>query len=240
MGIGRILLLSVLSVSIGLPCLGAPQKAGRKEPAQTVLPGAHPATSAAPEANAPTITFRKIFKGSSPEYVEIKVTRSGAGTYDIRDLTDRPRPEPFHVSAPLTARIFSLAAALHDFNGIHLNVRRLVANLGEKTFRFEGGGETHQVSFNYTVNSTANELLGIFEGLSLEDQYLDQLRRSERYDPLGLDDVLMRLQSDLESKSIPEPEALVPALQKIVSNPRFLNIARERASQILDSLHKRH
>ena len=34
-------------------------------------------------ANA-TVTYRKIFKSSYPEYVEIKISDSGTGTFDIR------------------------------------------------------------------------------------------------------------------------------------------------------------
>ena len=193
----------------------------------------------APAARTPglaTITFRKIFKSSSPEFVEIKVGRNGASTYDIRQLEDTPRPQPFPVSAALTDRIFSLAASLHDFDGIQLEVRRRVANLGEKTFIYEKDGITHQVSFNYTTNSPANDLLDIFEGLSLEDQYADRLRRTMRYDPLGLNDVLARLDRDIHSRMIPEPKALVPLLNEIASNSSFLDIARQRARLIVASI----
>ena len=44
---------------------------------------------------APTITYRKVFKSSYPEFVEIKLNQSGHGTFDIRQLDEEPNPQPF-------------------------------------------------------------------------------------------------------------------------------------------------
>lgn len=195
-----------------------------------------PVEAADSAPSGPVVTFRKIFKSSTPEFVEIKVYRDGRSTYDIRQLSDPPSPEPFPVSAALADKIFALAAHLHDFDGVHLNLRRRVANLGEKTFFYEKDGVTHQATFNYTDNGAANKLLAIFEGLSLEDQYADQLRRSMRYDPLGLNDVLIRLERDLGANLLAEPRALVPLLNRIATNSKFLDIARARARTIVASL----
>ena len=220
--------LAFLLLAAALPA-GAAQKGRTSNPPS---PQAASAQSPAGSAGA-TVTFLKIFKDSSPEYVKIQVSQNGACTYDIRQLDDTPQPQPFTVSPALAAKIFSLAAELDDFNGITLEVRRRVANLGEKTFFYEKDGVTHQVSFNFTNNDKANDLLDIFEGLSLEDQYVAQIRRTMRYDPLGLDNVLARLQRDIAARLIPEPAALVPLLKQIAANSSFLDIARQRARVII-------
>ncbi|HKN60051.1 MAG TPA: hypothetical protein VJW93_02660, partial [Candidatus Acidoferrales bacterium] len=66
---------------------------------------ATPRGFAAPRAGSPssgaTITFRKVFKSSYPEFVEIKVSDAGAGTCDIRQLDEDPNPRPLDVGAPL-------------------------------------------------------------------------------------------------------------------------------------------
>jgi hypothetical protein len=231
MGGRRLLLIGAAVLFAGAPVFAAGQKSDT-----------HSAKSQTPKAAAvhpsgATITYRKIFKASSPEFVEIKVNRSGAGTYDIRQLDDTPRPEPFRISTALAGKIFLLARAMRDFNGIKLEARRRIANLGVKTFRYDRDGQSYQVSFNYTLNSDANDLLSIFEGLSLQDQYIEQLRSSMRYDPLGLNDVLVRLQRDIESNQLPDPASLRPILKKIATNPNLLDIARQRAKSISDSLH---
>jgi hypothetical protein len=219
-----------------LPAILVSLAIGSAAMAQSPAPRQAPAATPAANSAAATLTFRKVFKSSTPEFVEIKIDEHGSGTYDIRQLADPPSPQPFQAGAALTAKLFSLAGSLHDFDGVQLEVRRHIANLGEKTFRYEKGGETHEVAFNFTSNQTANELLEDFEGLSLDLQYADQLKRSMRYDPLGLNDVLLRLESDLGQKLLADPQNLVPLLQQIASNPRYMDIARQRARVLAERL----
>lgn len=183
-----------------------------------------------------TITFRKIFKSSYPEYEEIKLTQSGAGTYDIRQLSDTPNPQPLQIDASLAQKIFSLAAALHDFDGIHLESHRRIANLGQKTFIFTRGAETHQVGFNFTTNRDANRLLNIFEGLSRQESDLSDLKRTMRYDHLGVNDVMVRIESDYDQKLLPDPAAFLPALDQLAGDTEYVNIARARARNLAERI----
>ena len=195
---------------------------------------------AQPAGAAATITFRKIFKQSFPEFVEIKVNDSGAATYDIRQLDDEPSPQSFDVSRPLVDKIFQLAAQLRHFDGIDLDVHRKIANLGEKTFRYEKAGESHEVKFNYTLDSNANALLDLFEGLGRQQVDLNNLERAMKYDRLGVNDSLLRLETDLNNKLLPEPERLLPALDQAASNDKFLDIARQRARSLAARIRNPH
>jgi len=183
-----------------------------------------------------TITYRRAFKSSSPEFIEIKVSENGPCTYDIRQLDDPPGAQPFEVGEALRAKIFELAARLNDFRDLRLDVHRRIANLGEKTFRYEHGGEVHEVSFNYTLNSTANQLMQIFEGLARQQEHLVQLQRRMRYDRLGVNHALLQFEADLNRKLIPEPERLLPALEQIANDPRVVDIARQRARTLAERI----
>jgi len=200
-----------------------------------VLAVASIALAAPPQAPADTsvgqatITFRKVFKSSYPEFVEIKIDESGSGTFDIRQLEDTANPQPFEVGATLVGRIFALAAALHDFNGIDLELHRRLANLGEKTFRYEKDGETHEVTFNYTRDASATELLNIFEGLALQEQELSDLIHNLRYDRLGVNDVLVEMDDDYTHNLLPEPQRLLAALDQAAADENIVDIARRRA-----------
>ena len=200
------------------------------------LPAAASAQSAgsgsetgAPSAGAATITFRKIFKSSFPEFVEIKLDPSGAGTYDIRQLSDAASPQAFTIGAPLTRKIFGLAKSLHDFQGVDLEVHKRIANLGEKTFRYEGGGEAHETSFNYTLDPNASQLLAIFEGLTRQEMDLSDLQRTMRYDHLGVNDVLLQIGADYDNKQLPEPDRFLALLDQVAADTTFIDIARDRA-----------
>jgi hypothetical protein len=176
-----------------------------------------------------TVTFRKIFKTSYPEFVEIKVTDAGTGTYDIRQLDEKPSPQPFEIGAPLVKKIFDLAQKLHDFDGIDIDIHRRIANLGQKTFRYERGGVMHEVTFNYTLDPFGSKLLNIFEGLSRQESDLADLRRTMRYDRLGVNDVVLRIEKDYKENLIPEPARLLPTLDQVAADEHIIDIARDRA-----------
>jgi hypothetical protein len=187
-------------------------------------------------ADPATVSFRKVFKSSSPEFVEIKVRENGAATYDIRSLSEDPDPQPFEVGAPLTGKIFQLSAQLNHFRGLDLDTKRRIANLGEKTFRFERGSESGEVKFNYTIDATANQLLMIFEGLARQQDHLRTILHRMKYDRLGVNNALMSFETDLNHKILPEPERLLPALQQIAADPRFVEIARQRSRALIERI----
>lgn len=184
-----------------------------------------------PPANA-TVTFRKIFKSSYPEYVEIKISDSGSGTFDIRQLNEESNPRSMHLDAPLVQTIFDLAAKLHNFDGVDLEMHRRIANLGEKTFGYDRGTESHHVTFNYTLNRDAAQLLNIFESLARQQTDLSDLDRTMRYDPLGVNDVLIQVQKDLDNKLLPEPAQFLPSLDRLAADSHFIDIARDRARKL--------
>jgi len=183
-----------------------------------------------------TLTYRRVFPSSSPEFIEIKVNEDGECTYDIRQLDEAPGPQPFEVGGALRAKMFELAAQLNNFRSLQLDVHRRIANLGQKTFRYEQGGQAYEVTFNYTLNATANQLMQIFEGLALQQEHLIKLERRMRYDRLGVNDALLQFESDLNRKLLPEPERLLPALDQIAGNSRFVDIARQRARALAERI----
>ena len=187
-------------------------------------------------SDAASVTYRRVFKFSSPEFIEIKARESGGATYDIRQLDEPPSPQPFEIGGPLRAKIFELAAQLNYFRDLQLEVRRRIANLGEKTFRYERGGAAHEVSFNYTINATANQLMMIFEGLARQQEHLMKLQRRMKYDRLGVNEALLQFESDLNRKILPEPERLLPVLEQISNDPRFVEIARQRARALAERI----
>jgi hypothetical protein len=191
------------------------------------------AAYSAPASASAKLTFRRIFKSSSPEFIEISVREdSDTAAYEIRQLDEDAGPSPFQVSGGLRAKMFELAAQLNHFQGQDLDVHRKIANLGEKTFRWESGGEVHETRFNYTLNSAAAELLRIFEGLARQQEHFDLISRRMRYDRLGINDALLQFEADLNRSLLPEPQRVLPILDQIAGDSRFVDIARQRARSL--------
>jgi hypothetical protein len=190
-----------------------------------------------PASNGAKLTFRRIFKSSSPEFIEISVQEdSDDASYEIRQLDDDPGAAKFQVSSTLRAKMFALTQQLNRFQGQDLDVHRKIANLGEKTFRWEHGSEVHEVKFNYTLNSTASQLLQIFEGLARQQELLMLLERRMKYDRLGINDALLQFETELNRKLLPEPERALPTLDQIAGDARFVEIGRQRARNLAERI----
>lgn len=199
----------------------------------------HPQTAfaAAPASSHAKLSYKRIFKSSSPEFIEIIVREdSDAATYEIRQLDEDPGASPFEVGAPLRQKMFELAAALDHFQGPDLDVHRRIANLGEKTFRWEDGGVSHETKFNYTLNSSATQLMQIFEGLARQQELVSLLERRMKYDRLGINDALLQFESDLNHKLLPEPQRALPTLDQIAGDSRFVEIGRQRARALAERI----
>jgi len=187
-----------------------------------------------PSSQNAKITFRRIFQGSSPEYIELCIWDDAkTATYEIRQMDDDPGSAPFEVGDALRSKIFGLSAQLHNFQGLDLDVHRKIANLGEKTFRWEQAGVSHETKFNYTLNPAATQLLQIFEGLARQQEHYELITRRMRYDRLGIYDALLQFESDLNRGLLPEPGELVPLLEQIANDPKFVDVARKRAQLLL-------
>jgi len=129
---------------------------------------------------------------------------------------------------------------LHNFQGVDLDIHRRIANLGEKTFRYDKGSETYEVKFNYTLDDSASQLTAIFEGLARQTTDLSDLERTMRYDRLGVNDVLQQIEQDYNNKLFPEPERLLPALDQLAGDQKFIDIARQRARALAGRIRASH
>jgi hypothetical protein len=190
-----------------------------------------------PAPCAAKLTFRRVFKDSSPEFIEVTVREdSDLASYEIRQLDENPGASPFQVGASLRTKMFELTAQLNHFQGQDLDVHRKIAYLGEKTFHWDCGAEVRETKFNYTLNPAATRLLQIFEGLARQQEHADQISRRMKYDRLGVNDALLQFESDFNRSLLPEPKRLLPMLEQIADDPKFVDIARQRARSLAERI----
>ncbi len=89
-----------------------------------------------PAPSGAKLTFRRVFKGSSPEFIEISVREdSDTGAYEIRQLDEDAGSLPFQVSAAWRTKMFDLAAQLKHFQGQDLDVHRFAGNPVRKSMK---------------------------------------------------------------------------------------------------------
>src|SRR5690242_2995400 len=107
-------------------------------------------------ADAPRIVYTKSFPGSTPEYMEVRLDKSGNAEY--RDKADDELPIKFRLNEAEVQEVFQLAEKL-DYFRHELEAPLKVAFMGAKTFRYEDGARKTEVKFNYSTEIPAQTLL---------------------------------------------------------------------------------
>jgi hypothetical protein len=177
--------------------------------------------------------FSKSFPGSSPAYVAITVEQSGAGEY--KEAPDDDNPLKFQLRPADTAEMFGLADKLDRFKR-PLESPLKVAQMGMKTFRFEEGGKSTEVKFNFCEDLDARLLTDWFERISETGQNYYALERAVKYDKLGVNQALLQFNIAMDRKRIVSPELFLPMLDRVAKNATYLNMARTRAANLADSI----
>src|SRR5260370_24248834 len=131
----RVLLLFA-TLAVGLSC-------GFPEHSAAISSSAMTVRLAEPAAAGAKLTFRRVFKSSTPEFIELSIREdSDDATYEIRQLDDDPGAARFQLSSALRSTIFALTAQLNHFPGPDLDVHRKIANLTAKTVRWDPRTDT--------------------------------------------------------------------------------------------------
>ena len=181
--------------------------------------------------DTPRLIYSKSFPGSTPPWVEITVERNGAGQYK-EDPKDED-PVKFQLSGADLSQIFGLADKLDHFSR-PLESGLKVANMGMKTFRYEADGHTGEVKFNYSEDADARALNDSFERITETERSLIDLETAVRFDKLGVQQAILRIEILRDQKRLVAPEQFLPLLDRVVKNESFLHIARDRAAAVAE------
>jgi hypothetical protein len=183
-------------------------------------------------ADVPRISYTKIFPGSDPAYMATTIDRNGAVTY--RETKDE-EPEMFQMEADAVKAVFDLADKLDHFKR-PLESGLKVAKTGDKTFRWENGAEASETKFNYSLDENAKTLQDWFERISESERALMLLRRNIRFDKLGVNDAVLRIDTAWSQKRLVGREQFLPLLDRVAKNETFINLARERAARLATTM----
>ena len=183
-------------------------------------------------ADVPRVSYTKIFPGSDPAYMAATVDRNGLVTY--REAKDE-EPETFKMEADAVNAIFDLADKLDHFKR-PLESGLKVAKTGDKAFRWENGAETTEVKFNYSLDENAKTLQDWFERISESERAMMFLRRAIRFDKLGVNDAVLRIDAAWSQKRLVGREQFLPLLDRVTKNETFINLARDRAARLAATL----
>jgi hypothetical protein len=186
-----------------------------------------------PAPPAPSIFFSKSFPGSVPAYYEVLLEEAGPATY--KEAPDDDQPLRFTLSPADAAAIFALAEKLQFFQR-PLESKLKVANMGMKTFRYQGSQARGEAKFNYSEDPDARALADWFEKISETVFHRITLERTARFDRLGVNKALLLLEASWDKNRIVAPDQLLPILDKIANGKSYLHMAQARAASLAERI----
>ena len=197
----------------------------------------------APRAASPTVTFELEWAEADPHWYQLSVDEAGNAEYKslpkvgADETPGEAYVQRFTLTDKTRQRIFGLASAANQFAGdFAYKGSTRMAKTGEKTLRYENGGKVTSTSFNYSENKNIMELVGVFQSIATTVELGHELRKARRFDKLGVDAILRRLEDLYSSNNAIEIQAIAPVLQQILDDRATMNMARERAKSLLASI----
>jgi tRNA(Leu) C34 or U34 (ribose-2'-O)-methylase TrmL len=197
-----------------------------------------PPAEVAADLQRPAVAFRFENPQVNPTQFELTIDALGRASYRSR-ASEALTPyygqveKEFTVSPATKERIFALAREAHYFAGDFQFRKHKVAFSGERTLTYLGDKGVTSTTFTYTENPALQQLSSLLEGISNTLEVEPRLRHLRRFDRLGLNEQLARLERLAQGGWLREPQLLVPVLQELADDGSVMNIARQRARRLL-------
>jgi len=201
--------------------------------------------SAAP-ASAAKIRFAFDYDKLELTHYDFEVAENCQGTYTSRS---KPDPQSLEVEtlnreiklSPATCtRIFDLAKSANYFSGNFDYTKNKIAFTGKKTLSYSDPARNGSTSFNWSENPAINELAETFQGISTTLEAEPRLRRLRRFDKLGLNAELAKLEQQADSGWLKEIGLISDLLQEIAQDKAIMGLARHRAERLLQVANSQH
>ncbi len=182
-------------------------------------------------AAGPMVSFSKSFPGSVPAFEMVTVQQDGTASYN--ESTDKDNAENFTLEHSAVTAVFDYAEKLGRFKGT-LESGLKVANMGAKTLRWENGSEASEAKFNYSQDESVSKLADLMEAIGESEREYLLLKRTIRYDKLGVNDSMLRVHILYNRKRLYGTAQYLPLFDRIAKDETLVHIARERAAEVAE------
>lgn len=201
---------------------------------QTGEPNALNATPA-----VPTVTFILNWDKGDPNWYSVAIQSVGIATYrstagEREGVSDSDvYSVQFTASEETRQKIFELAKRANYFQGEFDYKKGKIAHTGDKTLIYQDGAKRYETTFNWSQHHSIQGLADYFQGISITMEFGRKLEHLYRFEKLGLERELKRMEELKRSGQLPEVQALEPILKKIAADKSVVNVSRQRAMRLL-------
>ena len=184
------------------------------------------------------VTFTLDFPGSVPSHYSISVEGTGQANYECTVKSEGDGEEQlysyqFVVSEGNRERIFQWAKQAKYFAGKLDSGNRKIAFTGDKTLSYQDGQRSFTAQYNYSSLDAVREITAFFQNMAGTLEYGRKLAFLYKYQKLGLDDELKRMEAQARNNQLSELQGVEPVLQQIVRDTSVINGVRARAMELI-------
>ena len=133
-------------------------------------------------------------------------------------------------------KIFNLAGKLNYFHGDFDSHLKHIAQTGAKTLAYKSAHVQGSCTYNYSQNSDVQQLTQLFLGLATTLDFGRKLAWNYRFDKLGMNETLRKLEELQAGHQVDELSAIEPVLRKIANDSGLMHISRETAQHLLKTI----
>ena len=211
-------------------------------------PPAPPQAAGSPSSGAATVSYEVDSTNRDPAKYSLAIDQFGHAVYTAEDKPDAnaaadgdtaaspPYRVEFEVSPATRERIFALTQQLDYFHGDYDFRKHKIADSGQKTLRYHDGTRDTSAVFRWSENKEIQDLSAVFEGIALTQALARKIQFLRRFDKLGLDEVLKRMEELQRENELLEVQSIAPTLRQVANDLSVMHVARERAARLLDQI----
>ena len=122
----------------------------------------------------------------------------------------------------------------HYFQGEIDSRKKNLASTGVKTLTYKDSARSATATYNYSPMAAVQQITQLFQSLSTTLEFGRRLEYFHRYQKLALDEELKRMDDAASRSDLEEMPAVVPILQRIVTDTSVINPVRARAQRMIE------
>ena len=190
-------------------------------------------------ASPPRLRFVFDHPDVQVTHYQIDVAADGAAHYESRirghekGSSEDEVSRDFTVSPETRTKLFALAKAANNLDGDFNFSKHKIAFTGNKTIILTDAGGTHTTKIVWSENQQIMSLIEVFEGISGTLEEEPTLQRLRRFDRLGLNAELAKMERLANSGWLREINLISGVLKDIASDSSIMSLARRRAERLL-------
>ena len=163
----------------------------------------------------------------------VRLDPVGSGEIQFKRRTASEVRLALTLSPAAKERFIAVLAGTNFLSGAEgYESKRKVADLGRKRLTLEMPSGRREAEFNYSDLKEVNALVTFFEAMLNQETTVFDIDMARQLDRLSIPKRLDELERELKANRLADPPRLIPVLERIETDQRVVNYAREHARKL--------